>query len=151
MQAPEYAAKLLPIIKATIMRKQNSKILGIKAISPEDSSDLPAQLPFRVSVSDRQAVETDVWETSGDYATLEEAVAAAKKIVDDQLEADFRRNPEDSPLTLLDGMLEFGFIPYVTDTSIKSLFNARGYAENKCYVIKGLVPPNEQIWAGPNV
>lgn len=65
------------------MRKTNSKIPGIKANSPEDSSDLPAQLPFRVSVSDRQAVDPDVWETSGDHATLEEAVTAAKKIVDD--------------------------------------------------------------------
>jgi len=133
------------------MRKKSSEISGIKAISPEDSSVLPPQLPFRVSVSDRQADDPDAWETSGDYATLEEAVAAAKKIVDDQLETDFRRNPEDSPLMLLDGMLEFSSIPYVTDTSVKSLFNARGYAENKCYELKGMVPPNEPIWGGPNV
>lgn len=116
-----------------------------------DASDLPPQLPFHVSVSDRLASDTDVWDPSGDYATLEEAVAAAKKIVDDQLEANFRKNPEDRPLMLLDWLLDFGFIPYVTGPGGKSLFNSRGYAEKKCYELKGAELPSKLLWGGSNV
>lgn len=111
-----------------------------------DASDLSPQFPFHVSVSDRLASNTEEWDPSGDYATLEEAIAAAKKIVDDQLEADFRKNSEDRPLMLLDGLLDFGFIPCVTGPGGKSLFNARGYAEKKCYELKGMELPRKLVW-----
>lgn len=109
------------------------------------------QLPFHVHVSDRLASDGEVMIPSGGYATLDEAIAAAQKIIDDQLEADFRKNPEDRPLMLLDGLLDFGFVPNVSGPGAAQLFNARGYAERKCYALKGMECPSRLVWGGPNV
>lgn len=114
------------------------------------STESKNQLLYHVYVSDRLAQDSDSATTSSAYLTLDEAIRSAKRIVDDQLEADFAKNPDDRPLMLLDGLLDFGFLPSVSGPS-GAHFNVRGYAEQKCYELKGLEPPASLVWGGPNV
>lgn len=96
--------------------------------------------PFVLLVQDRLNVEPG----EGDFlpplefATLAEAIDAAQAVIDDYMQADFAKNPNDRPLQLLDSLLDFGYMPYVTGPGVSILdFNPRAWAELRCYEIAG--------------
>lgn len=96
--------------------------------------------PYILLVQDRLNVEP----AEGDFlpprefATLAEAVDAAQAVIDDYMLADFAKNPNDRPLQLLDSLLDFGYLPYVTGPGVSMLdFNPRAWAELRCYEIAG--------------
>lgn len=65
--------------------------------------------------------------TSGSYATLEEAIAKCKEIVDEYLSSAYQ--PEMTSDMLYDNYKSFGDDPYI---NAESAFSAWTYAKQKC-------------------
>jgi hypothetical protein len=120
---------------------------------PQSFVPAPKPLPTRyfVYITDKLADEDNQTTEVREFATAEEAIADAQKIIDDQLIADFKKNPKDRPLVLLDGLLDFGFMPTVSACSGSIQFNARAYAERKCYELTGWPMPAKLCWGGTNL
>lgn len=106
---------------------------------------------YRVLVNDKLAQTGGTSHSTREYATESEAISSAQKIIDDQIVADLKRNPDDRPLMLLDGFLDFGFVPTVVCPDLSIAFNIRAYAERRCYELKGLPVPEKLVWRGPNL
>jgi hypothetical protein len=121
---------------------------GVQSFVP---APRPEPVKYFVWVSDKLAEEDNQTTEVREFATAEEAIAVAQKIIDDQLIADFKKNPKDRPLVLLDGLLDFGFIPTVSASSGSIQFNARAYAERKCYELTGWTMPAKLCWGGTNL
>jgi hypothetical protein len=84
-----------------------------------------------------------------EFETEEAAIKAAKAVIDDYIEGDYALNPNDRPLTLLDSFLDFGLIPFIIGPKdTYTHFNARRYAEARCYEVCGAAMPAESFYGG---
>jgi hypothetical protein len=82
-----------------------------------------------------------------EYGSAEEAIEAAKDIIDDYIVEDYAMNPKDSPFRLIDSFLDFGYMPYVIGPTIDSVsFNARTYAQARCFEVCGQPVPECSVY-----
>jgi hypothetical protein len=66
----------------------------------------------------------------GEFETYEDALAAAKKVVDDFLDSAYRKGM--SAKALLDSYKMYGEDPFIVPDRDKESFSAWGYAEQRC-------------------
>ena len=72
----------------------------------------------------------------GEFATLDAAIAAARKIVDEYLESAYK--PGMSGDELMASYCQFGEDPFITGPEVKGVvFSARDYARERCPEICG--------------
>jgi hypothetical protein len=89
-------------------------------------------MSFKVIVADNfhYMDESENYEL-GTFETLETAVAAAKKVVDECLESAYRQGVSSDEL--LKGYLMFGEDPYIVSPEVQGVpFSARDYARQRC-------------------
>lgn len=89
-------------------------------------------MPYKVIVADNYHYmdESENYEL-GSFETLEAAIAASKKVVDECLESACRQGV--SADELLKGYLMFGEDPYIVGPDIVGVpFSARDYARQRC-------------------
>jgi len=120
---------------------------GIQSFVP---APRPKPQKYFVLIRDLLAPEDRQISSTLEFSTAKEAISAAQKIIDEQLIADFQKNPNDRPLQLLDGLLDFGYMPTLTCSAGSVQFNARAYAERKCYELTGQPLPDKLFWDRPN-
>jgi hypothetical protein len=82
-----------------------------------------------------------------EFETEKEAIEAAKAVIDDYIEGDYALNPDDPPLRLIDSFLDFGYMPYIIGPGAD--FNARTYAQARCYEVCGQPVPEYSVYGEP--
>jgi hypothetical protein len=110
--------------------------------------------PYVVWIQDRQGPNGPVGENDPKtrrFDKLAEAIEYAKDAIERQLAADLKLNPDERPLMLLDGLLDFGFMPWVEGPEVNILdFDSRNWAEARCYELTGWVMKERGVY-GPLV
>ena len=89
-------------------------------------------MPFKVIVADNfhYMDESKNYEL-GTFDTLDEAISASRRIVDQCLESAYKQGIP--ALELFKGYLMFGEDPYIVSSEVEGiLFSARDYARQKC-------------------
>jgi hypothetical protein len=111
-------------------------------------------LPYVVWIQDRQGPNGPVGKNDPKtcrFDKLADAIEFAKDVIEQQLAADLKLNPDERPLMLLDGLLDFGFMPWIEGPDVNILdFDSRSWAEVRCYELTGWQTQDRGVY-GPLV
>ena len=106
---------------------------------------------YRLIVRDMLEQDDDKgYSKNREFDTAEEAIEAAKDIVDDCILEDYAMNPNDPPLRLVNSFLDFGYMPYIIGPEpFFAGFNGRTYAQARCYEVCGQPVPETSVYGEP--
>ena len=122
-------------VDAALKTAQNIGLRG-EPISVENSMNenlnlKEAKRSFKVNVDDNfHYMNVDERYALGEFPSLEEAIVACKKIVDEFLEENHK--PAMSAAALFDNYKAFGEDPWIAGADVKVPFSAWSYAERRC-------------------